>query len=349
MRTIELETKNDQCRIMIGGQLKDVSHMLPPGRIVLITDQNVSRLYGSEFPEGLIVEIEPGEKSKTLETASAIYEKLLNHEIDRKDFILAIGGGVVCDLAGFIASTYMRGIGFGFVATTLLAQVDASIGGKNGVNLKGYKNIVGVIRQPEFIICDMSMLNTLEKKEYIAGIAEIIKYGAIMDADLFDYCENHIREILAKDVILLDEVVYRSVSNKCELVRKDEHETGERMKLNFGHTFAHALEKITGITHGEAVGIGMNIASAVSVREGFLVENDLLRLRSLIQSTGLPVGLEVNPDEILQAIRKDKKKSGNSIGLVLLEGIGKSVIHYIELELMRDILNDMYKYSIQKF
>jgi len=346
MRTIELETKNDQCRIMIGGKLKDVGHMIPSGRIVLITDQNVSRIYGSRFPEGITVEIEPGEKSKTLETASAIYEKLLDSEIDRKDFVLAIGGGVVCDLAGFIASTYMRGIRFGFVATTLLAQVDASIGGKNGVNLKGYKNIIGVIRQPEFIICDMSMLNTLEKKEYIAGIAEIIKYGAIMDIDLFDYCETNIGKILAKDALVLDEVVYRSVNNKCELVRKDEYETGVRMKLNFGHTFAHALEKITGITHGEAVAIGMNIASAVSVTEGFLAENDSLRLKSLIQSTGLPVGLEVNPDEILQAIRKDKKKSGTSIGLILLEEIGKSKIHYIELELMREILNDMYKYSI---
>jgi len=333
MRTIELKTKNDQCRIMIGGQLKDVSHMLPPGRIVLITDQNVSRLYHSEFPEGIIVEIEPGEKSKTLETASAIYEKLLNYEIDRKDFILAIGGGVVCDLAGFIASTYMRGLRFGFVATTLLAQVDASIGGKNGVNLKGYKNIIGIIRQPEFIICEMSMLNTLEKKEYIAGIAEIIKYGAIMDADLFDYCETHMMGILAKDPAILDEVVFRSVNNKCEIVRKDEYETGERMKLNFGHTFAHALEKIIGITHGEAVAIGMNIESAISVREGFLADNDLLRIKSLIQSAGLPAGLEVNPDEIVQA----------------LEGIGKSRIHYIELELMREILNDMYKYSIQKF
>jgi len=349
MRAIDLETKNDTCRIHIGGHLKDVGPLIPSGRVAVITDQNVSHLYRSEFPEGFVVEIEPGEKSKTLETASTIYEKLLNNEFDRKDFILAVGGGVVCDVAGFIASTYMRGIRFGFVASTLLAQVDASIGGKNGVNLKGYKNIIGVIRQPEFIICDMSMLNTLEKKEYIAGIAEVIKYGAIMDSDLFDYCEAHIREILTRDPAVLDEVVYCSVHNKCDLVRRDEYETGERMKLNFGHTFAHALEKITGITHGEAVAIGMNLASAISVREGFLAEKDSLRLKSLIQSSGLPVAMEVNPDEILQAIRKDKKKSGTSIVLILLEEIGKSFIHYVELELMKEILNDMYQYSIQKF
>lgn len=348
MRTIDLQTQTEHCRIIIGSHLKDVSHFIPPGRLAVITDHNVSHLYRSEFPEGLIVEIEPGEKSKTLETASVIYKKLLDFELDRNDFILAIGGGVVCDLAGFIASTYLRGISFGFVASTLLAQVDASIGGKNGVNLTGFKNIIGVIRQPEFVICDLDMLNTLEKKEYIAGIAEVIKYGAIIDAGMFDYCETHIGEILAKDTEVLDELVFRSVKNKCSIVEEDEYETGERMKLNFGHTFAHALEKITGITHGEAVAIGMNLASTISVKKGFFAEKDAIRLKSLIQSTGLPVAMEVNPDDLIQAIRKDKKKSGSGIKLILLEGIGKSFIHLIDIEIMKGILDDMYRYSIQK-
>ena len=326
MRTIDLKTKNDQCRIVVGGQLKDIAQFIPPGRLAIITDHHVSHLYRSEFPEGLLIETEPGEKSKTLETAAGIYEKLLNFGIDRKDFILAIGGGVICDLAGYVASTYLRGVRFGFVASTLLAQVDAAIGGKNGVNLKGYKNIVGVIRQPEFVICDLNLLHTLEKKEYIGGIAEVIKYGAIMDKEMFDYCEAHIGEILLKDTDILDEIVFRSASNKCILVEKDEYEVGERMKLNFGHTFAHALEKMTGITHGEAVAIGMNLASAISVKEGFLQEQDAGRLKSLIQAAGLPVGIEVNPGDLFQAIRKDKKKSGSGISLILLEGIGKSNI-----------------------
>ena len=348
MRTIDLKTKNDQCRIVVGGQLKDIAQFIPPGRLAIITDHHVSHLYRSEFPEGLLIETEPGEKSKTLETAAGIYEKLLNFGIDRKDFILAIGGGVICDLAGYVASTYLRGVRFGFVASTLLAQVDAAIGGKNGVNLKGYKNIVGVIRQPEFVICDLNLLHTLEKKEYIGGIAEVIKYGAIMDKEMFDYCEAHIGEILLKDTDILDEIVFRSASNKCILVEKDEYEVGERMKLNFGHTFAHALEKMTGITHGEAVAIGMNLASAISVKEGFLQEQDAGRLKSLIQAAGLPVGIEVNPGDFFQAIRKDKKKSGSGISLILLEGIGKSIIHFIDIETVKTLLDDMYRYSIQK-
>lgn len=348
MRIIDLKTKNDQCRIIIGGHLKDVGHLIPPGRLAIITDHHISHLYRSEFPEGLLIEIEPGEKSKTLETAAGIYEKLLDLEIDRKDFILAIGGGVVCDLAGYVASTYLRGVRFGFIASTLLAQVDAAIGGKNGVNLKGYKNIIGVIRQPEFVICDLNLLNTLERKEYIGGLAEVIKYGAIMDKGMFDYCETHIGEILSKDPEILDEMVFRSASNKCLLVQEDEYENGERMKLNFGHTFAHALEKITGITHGEAVAIGMNVASAISVKKGFLPEKDAGRLKSLIQATGLPVAMEVNPGDLFQTIRKDKKKSGSGISLILLEGIGKSIIQFIDIETLRAILDDMYRYSIQK-
>jgi 3-dehydroquinate synthase len=342
MRTIDLQTRTECCRIIIGGHLKDAGNLIPPGRMAVITDHRVSHLYRSQFPEGLIIEIEPGEKSKTLETASDIYGKLLDFELDRKDFILAVGGGVVCDVAGFVASTYMRGIRFGFAASTLLAQVDAGIGGKNGVNLKGYKNIVGVIRQPEFVICDLNMLDTLERKEYVAGIAEVIKYGEIMDKDMFDYCESHFGELLEKDPVVLEELVFRSVKNKCVLVGEDEYETGARMKLNFGHTFAHSLEKITGITHGEAVAVGMNLASAISVKEGFLSAEEATRLKSLIQSTGLPVTMEVNPDDLFQAIRKDKKKRGSGIKLILLEGIGKSIIHFMNIDDIKGILNDLY-------
>ncbi|KPK87934.1 MAG: hypothetical protein AMS27_00850 [Bacteroides sp. SM23_62_1] len=348
MRTIDLKTQHDKCRIIIGGHLKDAGKLIPSGRLVIITDRNVKELYHSEFPEGLIIDIEPGEKSKTLEMASVIYRKLLDYELDRKDFILAIGGGVVCDLAGFIASTYMRGVPYGFVASTLLAQVDASIGGKNGINLMGFKNIIGVVRQPEFVVCDLKMLTTLEKKDYIGGIAEVIKYGAMMDRDMFEFCESHIQDILAMKTEILEEVVFRSVKNKCIIVEEDEYETGARMKLNFGHTFAHALEKITGITHGEAVAVGMNLASAVSVKLGFLKEDDSSRLKTLTQQTGLPVAMEVNPNDLFLAIRKDKKKAGSGIQLILLEGIGKSLVHFTDIDIMKEILNDMYRYSIQK-
>jgi 3-dehydroquinate synthase len=346
LRTIQLKTETGQCRIITGGLLADVSGIISGSRIAVITDKNVNHFYRDRFPEGILIEVEPGEKSKSLEMVNFIYGQLLDSGVDRSDFILGIGGGVVCDLTGFIASTYMRGLKFGFVASTLLAQVDAAIGGKNGVDYKDYKNIIGIIRQPEFVVCDLDMLKTLEKKEFIGGLAEVIKYGAIMDSGLFSYCEDHFTEILEMHPVILDEIIYRSAVNKIRLVEVDEFETGERTKLNFGHTFAHALEKMTGITHGEAVAVGMNIAGAISVSEGLLKENKSIRLRSLIINMGLPVSLEISPARLFEAIKKDKKKRGEKIGLVLLEDIGKSVIKYIELDRLKLILDDLQLYSI---
>jgi len=320
--------------------------MISGSGLVVITDKNVSHFYRDQFPRGTMIEIEPGEKSKNLETVNSIYGQLLDSGIDRSDFIVGIGGGVVCDLAGFIASSYMRGLKFGFVASSLLAQVDAAIGGKNGVDYRDYKNIIGVIRQPEFVICDHDMLKTLEKKEFIGGLAEVIKYGAIMDISLFEYCEDHSTDLLEMNPVMLDEIIYRSAVNKVRLVEIDEFETGERTKLNFGHTFAHALEKITGVGHGEAVAVGMIIAAAMSVREGLLHEKKAIRLRSLIMNLGLPATLDIAPVELFQAIKKDKKKRGGEIGLVLIEDIGKSVIKYIDLDRLKLILDDLQLHSI---
>jgi len=320
--------------------------MISGSRLAVITDKNVGHFYRDRFPEGIVIEIEPGEKSKNLETVYSIYGQLLDSGIDRSDFILAIGGGVVCDLAGFIASTYMRGLKFGFVASSLLAQVDAAIGGKNGVDYENFKNIIGVIRQPEFVICDQDMLKTLEQKEFIGGLAEVIKYGAIMDTGLFEYCEDHYTEIIEMNPIALDETIYRSAFNKSRLVEVDEFEKGERTKLNFGHTFAHALEKMTGIAHGEAVAIGMIIAGAISVREGLLHEKKAMRLRSLIGKMRLPDTLDRAPAELFQAIKKDKKKKGEKMGLVLLVDIGKSVIKYFDIDRLKLILDDLQLHSV---
>jgi 3-dehydroquinate synthase len=346
LRTIQLKTETGQCRIITGGHLADVSGTISGSRLVVITDKNVSHLYRDRFPAGILIELDPGERSKSLETVNSVYGKLLDNGVDRSDFILGIGGGVVCDITGFIASTYMRGLRFGFVASTLLAQVDAAIGGKNGVDYKNYKNIIGVIRQPDFVVCDHDMLKTLEKKEFVGGLAEVIKYGAIIDSSLFAYCEDHYTEILELHPVVLDEIIYRSAINKVRFVEIDEFEKGERTKLNFGHTFAHALEKITGITHGEAVAVGMKIAVAISVNEGLLQENKAIRLRSLIINMGLPVSLDVPPAGLFEAINKDKKKRGDKIGLVLLEDIGKSVVKYIDLDRLKLIIDDLQLHSI---
>jgi 3-dehydroquinate synthase len=346
LRTIQLNTKTGHCSIVIGGYPGEAGRLAADHKLAIITDKNVSHYYRDRFPEGPVIEIEPGEKSKDLETVHSLYGQLLGSGIDRSDFILGIGGGVVCDIAGFVACTYMRGLRFGFVASTLLAQVDAAIGGKNGVDYKNFKNIIGVIRQPEFVICDPGMLKTLERKEFIGGLAEVVKYGAIMDSALFDYCETHYPEILEMNSSALDEIIYRSAANKVRVVEMDEFETGERTKLNFGHTFAHALEKIKGISHGEAVAIGMNIAATISVQEGMIEEKTAIRLQSLISALGLPVSVDVDPEELCSVILKDKKKRGDSIGLVLLEDLGRSVIRYISLDRLNTIINDLHLHSI---
>ncbi len=191
MKEITLHTEEKISRILVGESFRKLESYLPDAGLVIITDENVDRHYRDSFPQGLRIIVKPGESSKTLETVSGIYDQLIRNDIHRKSFILGIGGGIVCDLAGYIASTYLRGLSFGFVSTTLLAQVDASIGGKNGVNFQGYKNMVGLIRQPDFVICDVEMLRSLEPVEFRMGFAEVIKYGAIVNVQLFEYLEKN--------------------------------------------------------------------------------------------------------------------------------------------------------------
>lgn len=226
----------------------------------------------------------------------------------------------------------MRGTRFGFVSTTLLSQVDASVGGKNGVNFGGYKNMVGVFNQPEFVICDPIVLNTLPVREVLCGFAEIIKHGAIFDASMLDFIETHRDAALELDVAIIGHLVYRSVEIKAGVVTRDEREHGERRKLNFGHTFGHALEKITGMPHGEAVGIGMVVAANLSVEKGLLARSDADRLAKIIQSYGLPVRAPVDCASMLAAMRKDKKREGNRIHFVFLEGLGNASVEKIELD-----------------
>ena len=240
-----------------------------------------------------------------------LYEELMARSVDRSGFIVAVGGGIVCDVSGFVASTYLRGVRFGFVASTLLAQVDASVGGKNGVNVGGYKNMAGVFNQPEFVICDTDLLNTLPQREILSGAAEIIKQAAIADKRLFAYLEENSHRLVDLDRDVVEKLVYDSVNIKASVVNRDEKETGVRRILNFGHTFGHAVEKLTGITHGEAVAVGMVVAGALSRGRGLLKETDLGRLESLIDAMGLPTRLECDPEKLFDAMARDKKRKGN--------------------------------------
>jgi 3-dehydroquinate synthase len=235
----------------------------------------------------------------------------------------------------------MRGLRFGFVSTTLLSQVDASVGGKNGVNFRGYKNMLGVFNQPEFVICDISMLKTLDDRELRAGFSEIIKAAAIKDTALFAYLEDHYAAALEQEPGVIEKLIHDSVSIKANVVEADEREKGERKKLNFGHTFAHALEHMTGMLHGEAVSIGMVLATSLSVKLGFLSHHESLRISGLIGHFGLPDTSTADLRLIIKAMKKDKKKEGDFMHLILLNKIGNALIHKIQFEQLENLVYDL--------
>lgn len=312
--------------MVVGESLARLGRYLPRQieKPFIITDETVYSLYGNLFPDAHILVIGKGEGIKTLETVSGLYDRLIQLGADRSSYIVGIGGGVVCDISGFTASTYMRGVGFGFAATTLLAQVDASVGGKNGVNFRGYKNMVGVFSQPDFVICDPGVLSTLEKADILCGFAEIIKHAAIADKGYFRFLEENREKALALDPEVLSGIISASVQIKSGIVNQDETEKGIRKLLNFGHTMGHALEKVYGIPHGYAVAQGMAYASGLSVQKGMLKKKDHERLVRLIRAYGFPEPLEEPDQKVWDALGKDKKKHGENLDFVLLERIGKA-------------------------
>ena len=338
MKTITINTNSGPSRILIAERLENLQRYVPGAKPIIVTDVNVGKLYPLDAIAGDVITIGTGEANKTLDTVQEIYTQLLSIQADRSAFIVGVGGGMVCDITGFAASTFLRGVRFGFVATSLLAQVDASVGGKNGVNFQGYKNMVGLFHQPEFVICDFGVLKTLPSKEVSCGLAEIVKYAAIADADLFTFLEKQAERVLALDLEAIEKLVLRSVEIKSAIVSQDETEKGQRRLLNFGHTFGHAIEKVSGVSHGEAVSIGMAMASALSVKRGLLSMQEDRRLRKLLKRLQLPNDFASSPQEILDAATKDKKRAGDRIHFVLLAGIGNAVVEPIAMEELKEAL-----------
>jgi len=333
MFQLTIHIGNFESQIVVGESYRHLAAYLPEKKQVLvITDANILKYYGDFFNVFPMIEIGTGEQNKTLDTLSYIYKRLLELNVDRNSFIVAVGGGIVCDVAGFAASTYMRGVPFGFVSTTLLSQVDASTGGKNGVNFGGFKNMIGVFNQPRFVLCDPSMMLTLPEREFISGFAEIVKAAAIRNAALFEYLEQNAEKALARDPEVIQHLVVESIKIKADVVQHDEREQGERRILNFGHTFGHAIEALTGISHGEAVSIGMMIAAQRSVAECGFPQTQADRLEHLLLRLGLPVTTDASPENILRILLKDKKRESDSIYLVLLNEIGKTVIRKTPVE-----------------
>ena len=332
MDQIIIDAPTGRSTIMVGERLDHLYRYLPEGRTIIITDEKVRALYQGRFPPVDVITIGCGEKIKTLATAASIYDELIRLEADRATFIVGIGGGIVGDVAGFAASTYMRGLRFGFVATTLLAQVDATVGGKNGVNVEGFKNMVGVFNQPEFVIADTSLLATLPREELISGLAEIVKHGCIASADHFAYVEKYHPAIFELEPKVLDKLVFDSIRIKAAVVNQDEREHGERRKLNFGHTLGHAIERLQGVSHGAAVSMGMVAAARLSVDKGLLAPEVLDRLRDLLEHLGLPIAFDCDPRQMFDVLQKDKKRRRKELHFVLLSGLGQATVTLISLE-----------------
>lgn len=331
MKTFTIHTSGVESSILVGAKLQSFTE-LAPDHAVIITDEVVNDLYGKYWKSYRTIITGQGEKNKTLQTVEEIYSRLLEFEVDRSGFVLGVGGGIVCDIAGFVASTYMRGIRFAFIPTTLLAQVDASIGGKNGVNFQGYKNMVGTFNQPEFVLSDPQVLSTLPRVERANGFAEIVKHALIADEDLFGYIVKNTEGLNRLDEQVINHLVKRSVEIKSNIVNFDEREKGERRKLNFGHTFGHAIEKVTGINHGQAVSLGIVIAAGLSLKRGFIKDYDLKRIRNVLEQLNLPIKMDFDKPAVLQALMKDKKREQDLIHFILLKSVGNAVVEKISFE-----------------
>jgi 3-dehydroquinate synthase len=329
LEKITINTRGFRSEILVGERWEAVSGLLPEKNTVIITDDNVSQLYGNRFPKVPVFSLAPGEGSKKLGVIEYLAGKLLKAGIDRSGFVLAVGGGVICDVTGFLASVYMRGIRCGYVSSTLLSQVDASTGGKNGVNLGGTKNMLGTIRQPEFVICDPAMLLTLPEQEYLSGLAELIKTAIIGDKELFDLIERSFDKIMLRNSDLLTLLVAKSVRFKGLIVSNDEMETGLRRILNFGHTFGHAVEMQKGVKHGFAVASGMELSTEFSFERRYISVDEKERISKLLKRFKLVEKLDLTDDQMEKLVLHDKKKTGSDIHFVFTRGIGKAIVEKV--------------------
>ncbi len=337
MKTISVHGQLGDSQILVGESFLNYKKYLPTNQVVVITDTAVNSIYGKYFADYPIIEIGLGEQSKNLDTVATAIGRMLELKIDRKGFVLAVGGGIVTDVAGFVASIYQRGIGFGFVSGTLLSQVDASVGGKNGVNFDGFKNMVGTFNQPKFVICDPQMLTTLQPEQLNCGFAEIVKHTLIADRAMFEYLEKNAEKALKLDLNVIETLVENSVNIKSAIVNRDEKEQGERRKLNLGHTYGHAAEKVLKVSHGNAVSLGLVVSARLSVMRGLLSQSDADRIVNLLQALNLPTVINGDKQAIYNALEMDKKREGSQINFVLMRGIGEVVIEKIDINELKNI------------
>lgn len=355
MFTVDVELGERSYPIFIGQGLLNNPELVAPyigkGRVVIVSNDVVAPIYMAKakqlFPEQDVMEIvlPDGEAHKDLDAISHIYDKLLAGKYDRNTMLVALGGGVVGDITGFAAATYLRGISFIQIPTTLLAQVDSSVGGKTGVNHPQGKNMIGAFYQPRCVLIDTDVLSTLPQREVKAGLAEVLKYGLVYDADFFDWLAEHSSGIAASDSALLSQTIKTCCSIKADIVAKDEKESGVRALLNLGHTFGHAIETASGYgnwLHGETVAMGMVMAADLSRKLGWIDAQDARRIRSVLEENfGMPVlpPADISVEQYLDLMLSDKKAELGKIRFVLLKAIGKGVVEGdIDPSLLEDTL-----------
>ena len=342
MQTLKVELADRSYPIHIGQNLISNAELLLPHlkrkHVAIVTNTTVAPLYLEKLTDTLQsagVKVIPiilpdGEAYKNTETLNKIYDVLLQNRCERSTTLIALGGGVIGDLTGYAAATYLRGVPFIQIPTTLLSQVDSSVGGKTGINHPFGKNMIGAFYQPQVVLADIDTLKTLPAREFSAGMAEVIKYGLIRDAEFFDWLETHIDALMALEESAISEAIYRSCHNKAVVVARDEHESGERALLNLGHTFGHAIENAMGYgvwLHGEAVAAGTMLAADLSKRMGWLTESQVQRIHHLLSKAKLPLDAPaLGVDKYLDLMQMDKKVADGKIRLVLQQGIGSSVI-----------------------
>ena len=331
--------KNVQCFFDI--DIKRLHEIFNKENTIIITDENLFKLYSELLDGFFVIKIEAGEKVKQGETISNIIDVILDFNLGKSGWVVGLGGGVVTDIAGFVAATYKRGCNLALVPTSLLAMVDASLGGKNGVDVGIYKNMVGTIYQPSYILFDYNFLITLPFDEWTNGFAEIIKHACIADSQMFSFLEANDIFQIQKDKSIVAGLVERNVHIKMGIALQDEFDKNDRQLLNFGHTLGHAIENLYNLPHGHAISIGMVAACALSERFLSFPFEESARVARLLAKFELPVDLDADYNNIFEIIKKDKKREGNEISFVFLTSIGTGVTHKISLESLRENLENI--------
>jgi len=341
MHTTEQSFSEKKVSFYFDAEFSYLEQIVPKENVVIITDENLYALYAEKFSGWRVIRIAAGEQNKNQQTVDHIIAELIKLEAAKDSLLVGVGGGVVTDVTGYVASVYMRGVTFGLVPTSILCMVDAVIGGKNGVDVGVYKNMVGTIRQPNFIFYDYSFLKTLPVEQWVNGFAEIIKHACIKDALMFATLERYSLHDFQADETLIADLIEKNVSIKTSIVARDEFEKGERKLLNFGHTVGHAIENLHRLPHGHAISIGMAAACNLSEQLAGLHFDEAKKVILLLSRYHLPVDLETEYEKVFEILKMDKKRAGDSVNFILIDKIGNGIIHPIALSELHTHLKEI--------